>query len=45
MLSLATPDIAACLRRRVCELGCDPEMELRVAARRYLDLVRAWEDP
>jgi MazG family protein len=23
--------------------GCDPEMELRAAARRYRDLVRAWE--
>jgi len=23
--------------------GCDPEMELRVAARRYLELVRCWE--
>jgi XTP/dITP diphosphohydrolase len=25
------------------ELGLDPEMELRTAARRYRDLVRAWE--
>ena len=25
------------------EAGCDPEMELRAAARRYRDLVRAWE--
>ena len=25
------------------EAGRDPEMELRVAARRYRDLVRAWE--
>ncbi len=25
------------------ELGLDPEMELRAAARRYQDLVRAWE--
>jgi XTP/dITP diphosphohydrolase len=25
------------------ELGIDPEMELRAAARRYRDLVRAWE--
>jgi MazG family protein len=25
------------------ELGLDPEMELRAAARRYLDLVHAWE--
>jgi XTP/dITP diphosphohydrolase len=25
------------------EAGCDPEMELRAAARRYCDLVRAWE--
>jgi uncharacterized protein YabN with tetrapyrrole methylase and pyrophosphatase domain len=25
------------------ELGLDPEMELRAAARRYRDLVRAWE--
>jgi XTP/dITP diphosphohydrolase len=24
-------------------LGLDPEMELRAAARRYRDLVRAWE--
>ena len=28
---------------RARELGCDPEMELRAAARRYRDLVRAWE--
>lgn len=27
------------------ELGLDPEMELRAAARRYLDLVHAWERP
>ena len=25
------------------EAGLDPEMELRAAARRYRDLVRAWE--
>ena len=28
---------------RARELGCDPEMELRAAARRYRDYVRAWE--
>jgi XTP/dITP diphosphohydrolase len=28
---------------RARELGRDPEMELRAAARRYRDLVRAWE--
>ena len=28
---------------RAREAGCDPEMELRAAARRYRDLVRAWE--
>jgi MazG family protein len=28
---------------RARELGCDPEMELRAAARRYRDRVRAWE--
>jgi XTP/dITP diphosphohydrolase len=28
---------------RARELGCDPEMELRAAARRYRDLVRSWE--
>jgi XTP/dITP diphosphohydrolase len=28
---------------RAGEAGCDPEMELRAAARRYRDLVRAWE--
>jgi XTP/dITP diphosphohydrolase len=28
---------------RARELGLDPEMELRVAARRYRDLVHAWE--
>ena len=28
---------------RARELGRDPEMELRAAARRYADLVRAWE--
>jgi XTP/dITP diphosphohydrolase len=28
---------------RARELGCDPEMELRAAARRYRDLVRVWE--
>jgi XTP/dITP diphosphohydrolase len=28
---------------RARELGLDPETELRAAARRYLDLVRAWE--
>jgi NTP pyrophosphatase (non-canonical NTP hydrolase) len=27
------------------EAGCDPEMELRAAARAYRDLVRAWEHP
>jgi XTP/dITP diphosphohydrolase len=30
---------------RARELGRDPEMELRAAARRYRDLVRAWECP
>jgi hypothetical protein len=25
------------------EVGRDPEMELRAAARRYRDLVRVWE--
>ncbi|MGH3225866.1 MAG: hypothetical protein ACRDPY_45495, partial [Streptosporangiaceae bacterium] len=25
------------------EAGCDPETELRAAARRYRDLVRSWE--
>jgi XTP/dITP diphosphohydrolase len=25
------------------EANCDPELELRAAARRYFDLVRAWE--
>jgi len=28
---------------RARELGLDPELELRAAARRYRDLVRAWE--
>jgi XTP/dITP diphosphohydrolase len=28
---------------RARELGCDPELELRAAARRYRDLVRLWE--
>jgi uncharacterized protein YabN with tetrapyrrole methylase and pyrophosphatase domain len=28
---------------RARELGCDPETELRAAARRYRDLVRVWE--
>jgi XTP/dITP diphosphohydrolase len=28
---------------RARELGRDPEMELRAAARRYRELVRAWE--
>ena len=28
---------------RARELGLDPETELRAAARRYRDLVRAWE--
>ncbi len=28
---------------RARELGLDPEMELRAAARRYRDVVRAWE--
>jgi len=39
-------DIGAELFRLVAkarELGLDPEMELRAAARRYRDLVRAWE--
>jgi XTP/dITP diphosphohydrolase len=31
------------LAARARELGRDPEMELRAAARRYRDLVRAWE--
>jgi XTP/dITP diphosphohydrolase len=30
---------------RARELGLDPEMELRAAARRYRDLVRSWERP
>ena len=30
---------------RARELGRDPEMELRAAARRYRELVRAWEHP
>jgi XTP/dITP diphosphohydrolase len=30
---------------RARELGLDPEMELRAAARRYRDLVHAWERP
>ena len=40
------PDIGLELFRLVArarELGLDPEMELRAAARRYRDLVRAWE--
>jgi XTP/dITP diphosphohydrolase len=28
---------------RARELGLDPEMELRAAARRYRELVRTWE--
>ncbi len=28
---------------RAREVGCDPEMELRAAARHYRELVRAWE--
>jgi hypothetical protein len=28
---------------RAREVGRDPEMELRAAARRYRDLVRGWE--
>jgi MazG family protein len=39
-------DIGAALFRLVArarELGLDPEMELRAAARRYRDLVRTWE--
>jgi XTP/dITP diphosphohydrolase len=41
-------DIGAALFRLVAqarELGLDPEMELRAAARRYRDLVRDWERP
>jgi XTP/dITP diphosphohydrolase len=41
-------DIGAALFRLVArarELGLDPEMELRAAARRYRDLVRVWERP
>jgi MazG family protein len=41
-------DIGAALFRLVAkarELDRDPEMELRAAARRYRDLVRAWERP
>jgi XTP/dITP diphosphohydrolase len=40
------PDLGRELFRlvaRACELGLDPETELRSAARRYCDLVRAWE--
>ena len=40
------PDIGRELFRLVAkarELGLDPETELRAAARRYRDLVRAWE--
>jgi XTP/dITP diphosphohydrolase len=40
------PDLGRELFRlvaRACELGLDPETELRGAARRYCDLVRAWE--
>ena len=39
-------DIGRELFRRVAmalQAGCDPETELRAAARRYRDLVRAWE--
>jgi len=42
----AGEDIGAELFRLVTkahELGLDPETELRAAARRYRDLVRAWE--
>ncbi len=42
------PDIGRELFRLVLkarEAGLDPEMELRAAARRYRDLVRAWERP
>ena len=42
----ASEDIGAELFRLVAkarELGLDPEMDLRAAARRYRDLVRAWE--
>jgi XTP/dITP diphosphohydrolase len=44
----ADEDIGSELFRLVArarELGRDPEMELRAAARRYRDLVRAWERP
>jgi XTP/dITP diphosphohydrolase len=40
------PDLGRELFRLVArarELGLDPETELRAAARRYCDLVRAWE--
>jgi XTP/dITP diphosphohydrolase len=40
------PDLGRELFRlvaRACELGLDPETELRSAARRYCDQVRAWE--
>jgi XTP/dITP diphosphohydrolase len=40
------PDLGRELFRlvaRACELGLDPETELRGAARRYCELVRAWE--
>ena len=40
------PDIGRELFQLVAkarELGLDPEMELRAAARRYRDLIRAWE--
>jgi XTP/dITP diphosphohydrolase len=40
------PDLGRELFRlvaRACELGLDPETELRGAARRYCKLVRAWE--
>ena len=42
----AGPDLGRELFRLVAkarELGLDPETELRAAARRYRDLVRAWE--
>jgi XTP/dITP diphosphohydrolase len=41
-------DIGRALFRLVArarELGIDPEMELRAAARRYRDRVHAWERP
>ena len=47
-LDVSGADIGRELFRLVAkarELGLDPEMELRAAARRYRDLVRAWELP